>query len=202
MAISTCWACRSKFEAARSSKLCCSVECRKLYQAEYDHERYVEFRDGNRRQRQAMLAVKYSVASSNLYKMEAVCDECLTKFYHSYDIFQKFNDVYVSSYNTTQWGASVCPNCGLVERSQCDEIFLPVRNMDQFERKLYLDQIPKSRKPMVRREAIYVRNMIDFIAEAEDVRKKLNQIFDRGELSQEDRDECIAVLFRKIKESK
>jgi hypothetical protein len=202
MATCICWACKTTFESARSSKLCCSDECRKMYQSDYDHDRYIEFRNVNRKKKRDMLAIKYSIISSNLYKIASVCDECLTKFYYDYTIFQKFNDVYVSSYNTTQWGAAYCPNCGLVERSQCDEIFIPASGMDQIERKLFLSEIHKTKRLPIRHEAIYIRNQLDFIAEAEDVRRKLNQIYDRGALTQAEINICIAALFKRIGESK
>jgi len=202
MAICTCWACKTTFEAARSSKLCCSPECRKMYQSDYDHERYIEFRNVNRKKKREMLAIKYSIVSSNLYKIAAVCDECLIKFYHDYEIFQKFNDVYISSYNTTEWGAAVCPNCGLVEKSQCDEVFIPASGMNQIERKLFLSDIHRTKKPSVRREAIYLRNQLDFVAEAEYVRIVRNQINNIGNLTADEINQCIIILFRKMGESK
>jgi len=202
MAICVCWACKITFEAARSSKLCCSPDCRRMYQSDYDHERYLEFRNVNRKKKREMLAIKYSIVSSNLYKIAAVCDECLTKFYYDYTIFQKFNDVYVAKYNTTEWGASFCPNCGLVEKLQCDEIFIPAGGMNQIERKLFLSDIHRTKKPSVRREAIYLRNQLDFIAEAEYVRMVRNQINNKGNLTELEINECIAILFRKMCEVK
>ena len=202
MATCTCWACKTQFECARISRLCCSVECRKMYQSAYDHDRYLEFRNGNREKRRKMLIEKYSVSSSNLYKFEAVCDECLQKFYYDYSIFQHFHDVYVSKYNVTQWGASCCPNCGLVEKSKCDEIFKPADVMNYVERKEFLYNLTKSRKPIINREAVYIRNVIDFIEEAVQVRKMVNRIWNKGKLTQEQVNECIRVLFQKIKEQK
>lgn len=202
MVICVCWACKVSFEAKRSSKLCCSPECRKMYQSEYDHERYIEFRNANRKKRREMLVVKYSIQSSNLYKLEHICEECEIKFYHNYEIFQKFNDIYVSSYNTTEWGAAVCPNCGLVEKSSCDELFIPAGGMNQIERKLFLSDIHRTKKPSVRREAIYLRNQLDFVAEAEYVRIMRNQINNKGALTADEINECIAILFRKMGESK
>jgi hypothetical protein len=203
MVLCTCWACGEKFEAKRISKLCCGIECRKLYQSQYDHDRYLEFRNGNRKKKREMLMIKYSIQSSNLYKLEVVCDECLTKFYHDYIIFEKFNDIHISHYNSTEYGAAICPNCGLVNQSTInDEIFQPAQQMNEVERKLFLSGLKSTKQPIIKREAIYIRNFIDFPSEAEAIRKQIIKIYNRNPLTQDEINICIATLFRKIGESK
>jgi len=202
MVTNKCWACGQDFEAARQSRLCCSIECRKMYQSDYDRGRYEEFRDANRKRKREMLKEKYSISSTNIYKLQSVCDECLTKFYHDQTIFESFEGNFTTSYNTTQWGAAVCPNCGLVEKSACDEQFKPAAPANDIDRKTYLMELHRVKKPNISLQAIYSRNHIDFIAEAEAVRKMINKIINKGELTKDQINLCIATFFRKIKESK
>ncbi len=193
MSINKCWACGQKFEAVRNSRLCCSITCRKLYQSEYDHDRYIEFRNANRKKRREMLIEKYSISSSNLYKIKNICDECLTQFYYDYSIFETFNGTYVSNFNTTEWGAAICPHCGLVE--YYDDI-------TKIEKEKLLSESYSTKKPIIKSEAIYIRNHIDFIAEAEWVRKEVNKIHNKGNLTQDEINLCIATTFRKMRDPK
>ena len=201
MVVNKCWACGLDFEAIRRTKLCCSIECRKAYQSEYDHDRYLEFRNSNRKKRRQMLVEKYSISSSNLYKIKNICDECLFEFYHDYSIFEKFNDQpHVSSFNSTEWGAAICPHCGLVERSICDEMYKNTNDLTKIDREMLLSHSYCVKKPMITLQAIYIKNHIDFIAEAEAVRYMVNQINNKGKLTQEEIDLCIATTFRKIRD--
>lgn len=202
MVISKCWICNQEFEAIRKSRLCCSFECRKLYQVQYDRDRYLEFRNGNRKRKREMLVEKYSISSSNLYNLEYCCDECLTKFYYDYSIYESFSGNFISSYNTTSWGVPCCPQCGLVEKSTLDELPIQYNAMNEVERKLFLAELHKFKQPLVKREAIYLKNVVDFIAEAEIIRNMRNRINDIGKLTQNQIDECISILFRKIRKLK
>lgn len=197
-----CVICGIEFKSDRISKLACSIECEKTRKAFYDHDRYLEYRDSNRKKRREMLIEKYSISSTNLHKLKYVCEECETVFYYNYSIYMSFIGDFVSNYNTTSWGAACCPNCGLVEKSICDELIFEVSNMTEVERKLYLTELHYNKKCNIKKEAIYLRNFIDFISEAETVRKMLNRIYNKGNLTQDQINECIAILFRKIKELK
>lgn len=202
MVLNICWACNQEFEAARKSRLCCSIECRKLYQAQYDHDRYIEYRNADRKKKREMLIERYSISSTNLYKLQHICEECEMSFYYDYSIYESFNNTFVSTFNTTAWGVPCCPKCGLVEESSLDEIYIPSTNMNEVERKLFLTNLHRCKQPAITREAIYLKNIIDFIAEAETIRKMLNRIYNKGNLTQNQINECISILFRKIKEFK
>ena len=196
-----CIICNGEFDGIRSSKLTCGIECEKLRKSEYDNQRYLQFRNADRKKRREMLIERYSIVSTNLYKLKYICDGCLNEFYYDYSIYQRFNDTYVSHFNTTEWGSPYCPNCGLVEKSKCDELN-PQSHftmMGETELKLYLNDLSKCKKPFVKSQAIHIRNHIDFIAEAEDVRKRLNRIHNKGDLTPEEINICIAALFRSLK---
>lgn len=197
-----CITCGAKFESDRNSKLACSPECEKLRKSEYDKDRYLQFRNGDRKKRREMLVERYSISSTNLYKIKSVCDDCLTEFYYDYSIFQKFNDTFVTTFNTTEWGSAYCPRCGLVEKSNVDESIkdTKIASMGEMELKLYFNEMRKCKKPTTKSEAIRLRGgMVDFISEAEDVRKRINRIHQKGNLTQEELNICIATLFRKLR---
>ncbi len=202
MVINKCWACGQDFEAIRSSRLCCSPECRKIYQAQYDSDRYLEFRNSNRKKKRELLIDKYSISSSNLYNLEYCCEECLTKFYYDYSIYESFNNTFVSNYNVTPWGIPCCPKCGLVEKSIFDEKETYTFSMNEVERKLYLNNLHYYKQPLIKHESIYCKNVLDFIAEVEIVRNMRNRINDIGKITQNELNLCIKILFQKIKESK
>lgn len=48
MIICKCWSCKKEFVALRISKRCCSKECRKKYQADYDKKRYLSLLNEDR----------------------------------------------------------------------------------------------------------------------------------------------------------
>lgn len=195
MVICKCKVCGQEFDALRSSRLCCSIECRKMYQSEYDHLRYVDFRNADRKKKREMLVEKYSISSSNLHNLKYCCDECLTSFYFDYSIYESFNDIRISNYNTTPWGTPCCPRCGLVEKSVVDELPIQYSGMNEVERKLFLTELHRCKQPLVKKQALYCRNVIDFPEEAETVRKMRNRVSDIGKLSQNDIDLCISRLF-------
>lgn len=197
MSTNKCVICDTKFEAVRGSKRCCSKECKDIYTSDYNRDRYLEFRNANRKKRREMLVEKYSITSSNLYKFAAICDGCLLQFYYDYSIFEKFNDTYVSHFNTTEWGVGVCPNCGLVCESIYDNIAPDIHQIGDAELKTYLYNLRKNKHIVPKRQAIYLKGgQLDFIAEAEFIRKQVNRIKNKGELTQEEINECIAKLMR------
>lgn len=197
-----CIICKSDFNSQRISKLCCCESCEKIRKSNYDYDRYLEFRNAKRKKKRQMLCERYSIASSNLYKLEAVCDECLTKFYWDYTIYENFENTYTMRYNSTEYGAACCPNCGLVQKSIYDEGKTNASVMSGIEQKLYFANLHKNKNIIPKRQAIYIRNVIDFIAEAEDLRKKRNHINNIGELTQEEINLCIKMLFERLKNEK
>lgn len=199
MVINKCWACNQDFEASRKSRLCCSIECRKLYRAEYDQNRYIEYRNADRKKKREMLVEKYSISSTNIYKLQHICEECEMLFYYDYSIYESFNNTFISSYNTTPWGDWCCPQCGLVEKSILDELPIQYSHMNEVERKLFLSELHKCKQPLFKKQAIYCRNVIDFISEAETVRSIRNRINDIGKITQEQINICIKRLFEVLK---
>lgn len=199
MVINKCWACNQEFEAARKSRLCCSIECQKMYRAQYDQNRYIEYRNSNRKKKREMLVEKYSITSTNLYKLQHICEECEMIFYYDYSIYESFNNTFISSYNTTPWGAPCCPKCGLVEKSILDELPIKYSNMNEVERKLFLTNLHRCKSPLVKKQAIYCRNVIDFISEAETLRSIRNRINDIGKITQDQINLCIKRLFEVLR---
>jgi len=202
MSNNICIICKAKFQAERISKLTCSEECWRIWDSNVHHDRYIEFRNANRKNRRKMLVEKYSISSSNLHQFDHVCDGCLTKFYYDYVIFENFTNTYVTSFNTTPWGAACCPNCGLVEEQEMDKEEKIAMPMNEVDKKIYITKLHKSKMPTIKKEAIHFRNgIIDFISEAESVRSKIRRIFDKKILSQEEIDLCIKTLFIAFKNS-
>lgn len=197
-----CITCGAKFESARNSKLACSPECEKFRKSEYDKDRYLQFRNADRKKRREMLVERYSISSINLYKIKSVCDDCLMEFYYDYSIYQKFNDTFVSNFNTTEWGSAYCPRCGLVEKSNVDDAKdIKIASMGEMELKLYFNEMRKCKKPTTKSETIRLRGgMIDFIAEALDLRKRVKRInTNKSDLTQDEINICISALFRKLR---
>jgi len=202
MSNNICVICGTKFESDRVSKLACSENCERIRKSNYDRDYYIKFRNANRKNRRKMLVEKYSISSSNLHQFDHVCDGCLTKFYYDYVIFENFTNTYVTSFNTTPWGAACCPNCGLVEEQEMDKEEKIAMPMNEVDKKIYITKLHKSKMPTIKKEAIHFRNgIIDFISEAESVRSKIRRIFDKKILSQEEIDLCIKTLFIAFKNS-
>lgn len=199
-----CIICGVVFYSARRSKLCCSKACEVLRKSIYDHDRYLEFRNSNRKKRRAMLIEKYSIVSQNINKLQAVCDECLTKFYWDYTIYCSYENTCVNYYNATEYGVPYCPNCGLVERSITDDVWwydnhYHPRSAHDDEIEEYLKELRRCKIPTVKRQAIYTGNHLDFISEAEEVRKQVNKINGKPYLTQVELNICIGALFKSIR---
>ncbi len=199
MVFSICVICGTKFESIRISKLACSTDCEKIRRSFYDSDRYVEYRNSNRKKKREMIVEKYSISSSNIYKLKHICEECETIFYYDYSIYESFNNTFVSSYNTTPWGIPCCPRCGLVEKSILDELPIQYNTMNEVERKLFLTELHRCKSSPIKKQAIYMRNVIDFLSEAEIVRKMINRITNKGSLTQMDIDLCIKRMFEMLK---
>lgn len=194
-----CIICGSTFKSPRNSKLCCSPECEKIRSSNYYSNRYIEFRNSDRKKKREMLIEKYSISSSNLYKLKYICEECETTFYYDYSIYESFNNTFVSNYNVTPWGVPCCPRCGLVEKSILDELPIQCLVMTEVDRKLFLANLHRCKLPLIKKQAIYMRNVIDFISEAEEIRKQRNRINDIGKLTQTDINLCISRMFEVMK---
>jgi len=173
----------------------------------------------------------------NSKQINSVCDECQEEFYSQFkiyilqdktlkdhckdnfisyttDIDRKISNYCISlqeystlKINSTPWGASICPKCGLVTKHVYDnnETYEDYNKYSIYTKEDYDDLYTRLRHidkyPIIRRTAIYLDNVrIDFLSEARDIRRKVCYInSDKSELTEEEEQICIRAMLKETK---
>jgi len=191
-------------------------EERQLYQAKYNiKQRLIAFKYGDRITDINPDKIFFKVGN-------AVCEECEKSFPYKFEYKPTFrnNQIYnfcSTQYNTTPWGAYVCPECGLVQTTCIDNYHYTIDYY--YERKPRpatneeIKEILKERKRDYERNLMRVKthryakffhgtNKIDFLSEAEVVRRMLYKIKNKKDynelLTQKEIDISLRATFRQF----
>jgi len=175
------------------------------------------------------------VFDMNLRQINSICEECYEEFYYNFKIFKSKNitlretcessnlsdtiDGYMESscnslyeystlkINSTPWGASVCPKCGLVAKHVYDnnETYKDYNKYSIYTKEdyddLYVTLNHIDKYPIIKRTALYLDNFrIDFLSEARDIRRKVCYINkNKSELTEEEEQICIRAMLKETK---
>lgn len=212
--IKYCIICGEEFNAIQSDHIMCSPKCRKQLRKQYMKDYWKKNPDkyintSKKALRTYIESKKFKdglyIYNINPHQLKHLCDECLYEFAYNYTVTKTYEHGSISystsDYNTTEWGAPICPRCGLVGWSpyyDIEKLPNPLRIATAEEYREIRQELRKVSKPTtIKKLAQYLddkQTRIDFIEEATQIRRMRNYVNNIGELKKEEIDQCIRAM--------
>ena len=207
--------------------LTCSKECERKYRNQYrknymnnywknNSDKYNKNKLNNRQKakikKELYKGAKVYILDFNDKQLDTICDECYTKFYYDYKLTESMNiieGIHIFKLNSTSWGASICPICGLIGKYPSIEYDTldnyqnyTIPSRDELNKILELSEQSWGPPTTKKKQAIYLdtkQTRIDFLSEAQIIRRKRNSIrFEKIELTSDEETICINMMLHNI----